>query len=77
MKNEELIQLKSLQNGFRLIQKNQCPTEIRYRPKLSAETMGIGIGIGAEVFFSETETFFFFFQNFYKFFHVFLLPRQI
>ena len=27
----------------------QCPTEIRYRPKVSAETMGIGIG--AEFFF--------------------------
>ena len=39
--------------------------------------MGIGIGIGAEIFFSETETFFFFFQNFSNFFHVFLLARGI
>ena len=41
---------------------------------MSAETMGIGISIGAEIFFSETETFFFF--KFFKFFHVFLLPRE-
>ena len=39
--------------------------------------MGIGIGIGAEIFFSETETFFFFFQNFSIFFYVFLLARGI
>ena len=31
---------------------HKCPTEIRYRPKVSAET----IGIGAEILFSETET---------------------
>ena len=36
-----------------------CPTEIWYRLKESAETIGIGIGFGAEFFFSETETFFF------------------
>ena len=39
---------------------HKCPTEILYRPKVSAET--IGIGIGAEIFFSETEFFFFFFK---------------
>ena len=54
----------------------QCPTEIRYRPKVSAET--VGIGFGAETFFSETETFFFKnFQKFSIFFHVFLLTRGI
>ena len=33
----------------------QCPTEIRYRPKVSAETIGIGIGFGAETFSAVTE----------------------
>ena len=38
----------------------------------------IGIGFGAENFFSETETFFFQnFSKFFKFFHVFMLPRGI
>ena len=41
----------------------------KYRPKVSAETIGIGIGFGAETFFSETETFFF--QKFSKIFNFF------
>ena len=41
--------------------------EIRYRPKASAETMGFSIGFGAEIFFSETQTFFFFFKIFKKY----------
>ena len=50
-------------------------TEIRYRRQISAESISIGIGIGAEIFFSETETFFF--SIFFKFLHVFLLPKEM
>ena len=58
--------------------RNSVLAEIRYWPKVLAETIGIGIGFGSEFFFSKTETFFFlskFFKQNFKFFHVFLLPN--
>ena len=36
------------------------PTEFRYRYTVSAETESIGISIGAEIFFTETEILFIF-----------------
>ena len=43
-------------------------------PLLVSETIGIGIGIVAEIFFFRNRNFFF--SNFFNFFHVFLLPGE-